>query len=169
MLGPASYNTREATRTSHAGGPAYSIAGKHDAPIDSEGPAPGSYDLGRESERAHFVLLSDQGHSPDEIGELMGYAVNTVKMWLSRYAKLDELGLEDQPRSGRPVVERHLKDILETQAAQSPTSYGYIQTLWTVGLLVIHLANRFRVHISTSSVRRALRALGRASPSMKTE
>ena len=115
--------------------------------------------IGRESERAHFVLLSDQGYSPDEIGQLMGYAMNTVKLWLSRYAKQGQVGLVDEPRSGRPPIERHLKDILETQASQAPTSYGYIQALWTVRLLVIHLTNRFCVHISASSVRRALHAL----------
>ena len=42
--------------------------------------------VGRLSERAHFVLLSDQGLAPGEIGRLMGYSVNTVKHWLTRYA-----------------------------------------------------------------------------------
>ena len=115
--------------------------------------------IGRLSERAHFILLSDQGHTSDEIGRLMGYAVNTVKLWLSRYREQGLGGLADEPRSGRPVRERHLKDVLEAQASQSPVVYGYVQAIWTVGLLVLHLANRFGICVSQSSVRRALRAI----------
>jgi hypothetical protein len=66
--------------------------------------------IGRLSERAHFVLLSDQGLAPGEIGRLMGY---TVKLWLSRYMEQGLDGLADEPRSGRPVRERHLTDVLE--------------------------------------------------------
>ena len=34
--------------------------------------------IGRVSERAHFVLLSDQGKSVPEIGALMGYSAQAV-------------------------------------------------------------------------------------------
>ena len=115
--------------------------------------------VGRQSERAHFVLLSDQGHAPGEIGRWMGYSVNTVKRWLARYGAQGLDGLADEPRSGRPVRERHLRDVVEAQASQAPTSYGYVHALWTVGLLVWHLANRFGLHVSASNVRRTLHAL----------
>lgn len=115
--------------------------------------------VGRLSERAHFVLLSDQGLAPDEIGRLIGYTVNTVKLWLSRYLDQGLDGLADEPRSGRPLRERHLTDVVEAQASQAPPSYGYVQAIWTVGLLVAHLATRFHLQASVSSVRRALRAL----------
>jgi transposase len=119
----------------------------------------GRHAIGRLSERAHFVLLADQGHPPDEIGHLMGYTVNTVKLWLARYAAHGLVGLADEPRSGRPVRERHLADVVEAQASQAPTSSGYLQTLWTVGLLVLHLAQRFGMSVSASSVRRTLHTL----------
>ena len=115
--------------------------------------------IGRMSERAHFVLLADQGRTPAEIGQMMGYSVNTVKLWLNRYATQGLAGLADEPRSGRPARERHLADVLEAQASQAPTSSGYLQTLWTVGLLVWHLAHRFDIHVSSSTVRRTLHAL----------
>ncbi len=115
--------------------------------------------VGRQSERAHFVLLADQGHSPGEIGRLMGYAVNTVKLWLRRYAARGLAGLADEPRSGRPAREPHLADVVEAQASQAPPSFGYVQALWTVGLLVWHLAHRFGLHVGASTVRRALHAL----------
>jgi hypothetical protein len=36
--------------------------------------------VGRVSERAHFVLLSAQGYSPPEIGRLLGYDVQTMRL-----------------------------------------------------------------------------------------
>jgi transposase len=105
------------------------------------------------------VLLSDQGLAPAEIGRLMGYSVNTVKHWLTRYAQQRLAGLADEPRSGRPIRERHLTDVVEAQASQSPAGYGYVQAIWTVGLLVLHLATRFDMQVSPSTVRRALRTL----------
>jgi transposase len=115
--------------------------------------------IGRQSERAHFVLLSDQGVAPAEIGRLMGYAVNTVKHWLRRYQAAGLDGLRDEPRSGRPMRERHLRDVVEAQASQTPSSYGYVQAIWTIGLLVLHLATRIRIHVSPTTLRRTLRAL----------
>jgi transposase len=41
--------------------------------------------VGRVSERVHFVLLSDQGYSPPQIGAMLGYSAATVRMWLERY------------------------------------------------------------------------------------
>lgn len=32
-------------------------------------------EVGRVSERIHFVLLSDQGYSPSQIGGFLGYSV----------------------------------------------------------------------------------------------
>lgn len=117
------------------------------------------HEVGRLSERAHFVLMAGQGVAPSEIARLMGYTVNTVKDWVSRYDEHGLAGLADEPRSGRPVRERHLTDILETQASPSPTVYGYVQAVWTVGLMVWHLATRFGVQVSGSTVRRAFRAI----------
>lgn len=115
--------------------------------------------VGRESERAHFVLMSEQGHTAAEIGNWMGYSINTVKFWLTGYAKQGLAGLADAPRSGRPVKEPHITDVLEAQLSQSPTCSGYLHTLWTIRLLVWHLVIRFRMKVSASTVRRGLRAL----------
>jgi hypothetical protein len=51
--------------------------------------------VGRVSERAHFVLLSDQGCSSPEIAQLTGYDTATVRTWLRAYAKRDIAGPED--------------------------------------------------------------------------
>ncbi len=116
--------------------------------------------VGRVSERAHFVLLSHQGHSPPEIGCLMGYDAVTVRTWLKAYRAQGCAGLDDAPRSGRPPKDPDLRAIVQAQASQSPPSMGYLQTCWTVALLVLHLGQRLRVQASPGRVRRALHAAG---------
>lgn len=114
--------------------------------------------IGRVSERIHFVLLSAQGYSPPAIGRMMGYDVATVRSWLKAYQRDGVAGLTDAPRSGRPRSAVHLDDVVETQIGQPPPVYGYLQSLWTVALLVGHLA-QFGVHVSGATVRRALKRL----------
>jgi transposase len=119
----------------------------------------GRQGIGRESERAHFVMMSDQGMSAPDIGRRMGYSASRVTEWLARYASQGVAGLKDQPRSGRPRQERHLLDVLETQASQPPTVYGYLQSVWTIGLMVLHLAIRYKVRSSDAGLRRAFKAI----------
>ena len=114
--------------------------------------------VGRVSERAHFVLLSHQGYSPPEIGRLMGYDAVTVRTWLKAYQAHACAGLDDAPRTGRPAKEPDLVAIVQAQAGQSPPTMGYLQACWTVALLVLHLYQRLRIHVSPATVRRALHA-----------
>lgn len=116
--------------------------------------------VGRVSERAHFVLLSAQGYSPPAIGELLGYDVQTVRTWLTAYQQQGCAGLDDAPRSGRPLKDRHLTAVVQAQASQPPPNAGYLQACWTVALLMLHLAARFRLTVSASRVRRALHQAG---------
>jgi transposase len=116
--------------------------------------------VGRVSERAHFVLLSDKGKSVPEIAEWMDYSAETVYSWLERYRAEGIAGLEDDPRSGRPPNTPHLRDIVEAQADQSPECSGHVASCWTVGSLVAHLWQRFRVRVSGSALRRVLHSLG---------
>ena len=114
--------------------------------------------VGRVSERAHFVLLSHQGYSPPEIGDLMGYDAVTVRTWLKAYQAHACAGLDDAPRTGRPAKEPDLVAIVQAQAGQSPPTMGYLQACWTVALLVLHLCQRLRIQVSPATVRRALHA-----------
>ena len=116
--------------------------------------------VGRVSERAHFVLLSAQGYSAPEIGKLLGYDAQTVRIWLKAFQQQRCAGLEDAPRSGRPPIDRHLTGVIQAQASQPPPNSGYLQGCWTVALLVLHLGARFRLMVSPSRVRRALHRAG---------
>jgi transposase len=116
--------------------------------------------IGRVSERAHFVLLSDQGKSVPEIGALMGYSAQAVYPWLERYQQQGVAGLYDEPRRGRPPNEPHLVAIVQTQTGQPPWTFGYPESGWTVGGLLRHLRQRFRLLVSRSTLRRALPRAG---------
>ena len=116
-------------------------------------------EVGRVSERIHFVLLSDRGKSPPEIADLFGYSAATVREWLERYQAEGLEGLYDEPRSGRPAkVNDALKAKLDHCLKTGPDTLGYLATIWTVVLLVTHLASQ-GWHVSGSTVRRALHAL----------
>ena len=116
--------------------------------------------VGRVSERAHFVRLSAQGHSPQHIGRLLGYDGATVRHWLKAYRRHGLAGLEDAPRSGRPPLCRELTAVVQAQAGQSPPCYGYPQSRWTVGLLVRHLRERLRIRVGAATLRHALKRAG---------
>jgi transposase len=116
--------------------------------------------VGRESERMHFVLLSDQGHAAPAIGQLLGYEAATVRTWLRRYQTQGISGLADEERSGRPAKEKNLVAIAQAQTGQSPLFFGYLPTCWTIAFLATHLWRRFRVKVSLPTLRRAVHAAG---------
>ena len=116
--------------------------------------------VGRVAMRALFVLMSAQGHSPPEIGRLLGYHPAVVRRWLKAYRDHGVAGLYDAPRSGRPPKVRYLTAVVQAQAGQPPPNYGYLQACWTVALLACHLRERFRLQVSAATLRQALKRAG---------
>jgi len=113
-------------------------------------------EIGRVSERIHFVLMAASGKSAPEIAPLMDYDADLVRTWLKRYVTSGVTGLQDQVRSGRPPKQPYLDSRVEAQISPSPDVNGYLQSVWTVALMVLHLATRFKTKVSISTVRRAL-------------
>jgi transposase len=132
-------------------------------------------EVGRVSERIHFVLLSNRGYSAAQIAEIFDYDEETVRTWLNRYQQEGSPGLHDRPRSGRPPQEPWLKAIVEAQIGQSPPCFGYVAACWTILLLAGHLVRRFGLAVSPATVRRAVKAIGyrwrrpRLAPARKTD
>jgi transposase len=46
--------------------------------------------------------------------------------------------------------------VVQAQAGQPPPNFGYLPGYWTIALLMMHLADRFRIKVSFSTLRRAL-------------
>src|SRR3954451_13371654 len=116
--------------------------------------------VGRVSQRAHMVLLSAPGYTVEQSAEIFGVGEDVVRKWLHRYERQGPLGLDDRPRPGRPPKERLARHIVDTQASNPPCNNGLVQGCWTAGLLAAFLAARFRVALSTASVRRYLHQAG---------
>jgi len=116
--------------------------------------------VGRVSQRAHMVLLSARGYTVEQIGEIFGVGEDVVRKWLHRYERQGPLGLDDRPRPGRPPKERLARHIVDTQASNPPCNNGLVQGCWTAGLLAAFLAARFRLALSSASVRRDLHQAG---------
>lgn len=116
--------------------------------------------VGRVALRAHMVLLSGRGYSVPEIARVHDCGMDVVRTWLHRYEQQGVAGLEDEPRSGRPPKDSLAKDIVDTQASQSPRNSGHVQSCWTVALLTAFLATRFGLVLSRASVRRYLHLSG---------
>ena len=116
--------------------------------------------VGRVSQRAHMVLLSARGYTVEQIAEIFGVGEDVVRKWLHRYEREGPLGLDDRPRPGRPPKERLARHIVDAQASNPPCNGGLVQGCWTAGLLAVFLATRFRLSLSTASVRRYLHRAG---------
>lgn len=113
--------------------------------------------VGRVSERIHFVLLSDQGYSPPQIGAIFGYCAATVRMWLERYQEKGLAGLQDDSRSGRsPLTSPEEDQRITATVKQSPTAYGYKVGFWTIAMLLTHLVQLLGVQLSPTTLRRRL-------------
>ena len=116
--------------------------------------------VGRVALRAQMVLLSGRGCPVSQIALIHGCGEDVVRTWLHRYQRLGVVGLYDQPKSGRPPKDRQAGAIIDAQASQSPRCSGHVQTTWSVGRLAAFLAQRFRLRLSPSSVRRWLHQQG---------
>jgi transposase len=113
--------------------------------------------VGRVALRAQMVLLSDRGLSVPEIANIHDCGCDVVRNWLHRYERDGIAGLEDAPRSGRPPKDVLARHIVDAQASQSPPCSGHVQSCWTVALLTVFLAMRFRLDLACSTVRRYLK------------
>src|SRR5215472_11724239 len=116
--------------------------------------------IGRVALRAHMVLLSDRGFTVPQIAAIHDCGEDVVRTWLHRYQRVGVVGLEDEPRSGRPLKHPLEGWIVDTQASQSPHCSGHVQTCWSVSLLTAFVARSFHLFLTNTSVRRWLHRMG---------
>lgn len=116
--------------------------------------------VGRVSQRAHMILLSVERYSVPEIARIFHTSRATVRFWIRRFNAEGPVGLYDRPRSGRPrKVTAEVAHTLVELIQDDPTREGYLATFWTVAMLMLTVAHKFKVALSASSVRRTLHQL----------
>lgn len=110
-------------------------------------------------ERAHYVLLSDEGHSVKGIASHLSRNEHTIRLWLNRYLMDGITGLNSRSNPGRPakkapVIESQLQELL----SKSPQEYGYQEAGWQINILRDWFAKQ-GLHACTNTLVKALNRL----------
>jgi transposase len=94
-------------------------------------------DDNRRRTRAQIILLSTEGHAPDQVSERLGLATPTVYKWLRRFARDGLLGLSDLPRTGQPhrLPREKRAEILRVTRDELPPQ----GERWTIRVAARHL------------------------------
>ena len=110
----------------------------------------------RRVERARIVLEAGAGCAAEQIASRLSCSLTTVKKWRARYVRQGLAGLEDLPRSGRPLVhgaEARAKLVALACTRPPETEEGFRRPRWT------HAELAAQVGMSESQAHEILRAL----------
>jgi putative transposase len=103
--------------------------------------------------RAEIVLLCAQGLDNGTVAEMVGTSRQTVGQWRERFRRQGIMGLNDEPRTGRPrsIEEERIMELLQrTRHTQPPDD----STHWTVRTAAA------QAELSKSTVHRVWSAFG---------
>ena len=112
--------------------------------------------------RKQVVIQIKNGASVQSLAALLPFTSRTIYRWLTRYAVGGFAALRDRKRSGRPRkwTAEHADWLYATVVNKTPEQYQFEFALWTAGRLRIAFHQQFGLSVSTTTVRRILRALG---------
>ena len=112
-------------------------------------------------QRAVAVLLSSEGKTTHQIGDVVRRCHSTVFRWLKRFDDIGVAACTPGKSSGRPPkIDSDVQATLRTAVAENPRDLGYEFTRWTTSLLAehLHLTHHLSVHPATVSA--VLRNMG---------
>lgn len=82
--------------------------------------------VGRVSQRAHMVLLSNRNYCIAEIARVFHASENTVRQWIERYERDGADSLDDRSRSGwPPKVSAAIQAAVHEHVLKPPSELGY--------------------------------------------
>ena len=87
-------------------------------------------------ERAHYILLCNEGKSVPQISAHLSRNAHTIRLWIKRYEEDGIAGLTNHKNPGRPAkkapaIELELDELLNI----SPQENGYQEAGWQLNLL----------------------------------
>lgn len=110
-------------------------------------------------ERAHYVLLSNEGLNVKAIAHKLDRHEHTVRSWIKAYTKKGIDGLNSKLPPGRPKIKGCLVEAeVETMLTKTPRDFGYQEEGWTVRVLLDFFQKNLRIKADT--IRRALKRKG---------
>jgi len=84
--------------------------------------------------RAHAILLSDQGHTINQISEILQVRRDAVSRWFKQWEVSGFDGLIDKTRSGRtPALDEHDHKRLQALVAEHPYQIRALQARFPCG------------------------------------
>jgi transposase len=108
-----------------------------------------------------MILLSVERYCVPQIAGIFHVSRATVRFWIKRFNAEGPAGLYDRPRSGRPrKVTAEVTHTLLELIQDDPLREGYLATFWTVAMLMLAVADRLKVTLSPSCLRRTLHQVG---------
>jgi len=107
----------------------------------------------REVERAHIILLASRGKRVPAIAKELELTEITVRTWLQRFNAAGLEGLQDRPRSGRPVTYQpeQVAEVLAT-ALTDPQQLHQPFACWTLDRLETYLNEEKKIPIKRSRI-----------------
>jgi transposase len=111
--------------------------------------------------RALAVLLSAEGKTTREIGEIVRRCHSTVFRWLKSFDQRGVAACTPSKSPGRPPkVDADVKATLQEAVTRNPRDLGYPFTRWTTALLAKHVYATHHLALHSATVGDALRGLG---------
>lgn len=112
--------------------------------------------------RARIILLAAEEHPNDEIASTLEIPQQTVGKWRRRFCQQGMKGLEDAPRSGRPLrldvakINRVLTEVtqppgprsqwsIRSMARHAGVSKSHVQSLWSRNDIKPHVRRTFKL------------------------
>ena len=118
------------------------------------------YKKGKESRRAHAILLLKKGYSKKQISEICFVDEDTVRNWIKKWC--EEKTTEDKSRSGKPKkitpeIEQRICEIVDEN---NPQEHGFIATSWDCNEIRIWLKKMYDLKVSNEQIRKILKKNG---------
>src|SRR5262245_55532236 len=115
----------------------------------------------REVERAHIILLASRGTRVPAIAQELALTEITIRTWLKRFNAAGLAGLQDRPRSGRPVTYQpeQVSAVIAT-ALTKPQQLNQPFACWTLDRLATYLNEEKKIPIKRSRIDELLLAEG---------
>lgn len=118
------------------------------------------YKKGKESRRAHAILLFQEGHKISEIAKLFFVDEDTIRNWMKKWN--EEKTTDDKFRSGKPktitpLIEQRICEIVDEN---EPEKQGFIATSWDCKEIRIWLEKMYNLKVSDEQIRKILKRNG---------
>jgi transposase len=117
---------------------------------------------GQISFRVNIILLNNAGMSAPAIAKMLGITHQTALSWINKYKKDGLDGLNDKEHQiGRPAtLGDKTREALREFMCKGPGTFEYLQTCWTIRLILYHLQTEYDLRPSYATVKRQLKKLG---------